>query len=1148
MSHKYRIEGVKYNPENWASLAPTERAACARFAAQRERELNTIEAAEWTATGGPFHGAKLSIDTNTNRTAPMAVGAWAGHYEVMSDADHLPAWNRKNADTTKRLQWVGNDGGQTINTHGTTATTKAAPEVTQKGFDQLRDLLADLAEDPTQRAEHITRQAPAYTYSTGRVDDYGTHIEGLNTQRGSWDVSQDVETMRTARGHYTRRKVIRIAPTPATGCQAPDDFGTLFNVAHTHTEAARYTIATPRARYTIGRTTYTVHATPEGVQRLKSAIIKAKRWFSDKLLSAATTPAQEATTATPSATIAAALAIGAAQASAAQATTENPEASACAELATVDAPDHSDTTSATPAADTPHPMADAVAQSDTPTPEAASPAPNHASDYTGALKTQAQASDYTNPLKTYSTGQAKTIPGSPWERESGTRDHWANIACGREKAADFFADIMDAMAQAKTEGLFYNSDTYPMCAAIMAEKGYQDATEKTAPDGVTNAFGSHCYLANDALRSTAKAAHQAESLAALNPHPGQALGTLVFSDKKRTTGVTITSVGTDGHIQFTGKRGTSTVAGSGTAANIRVAMDKAKALGQRKTSFDEFTSAAQATATPDASATPATDTPHPTADAVAQADTPTPEAASPAPDHASDYTAALKTLAQASDYTDPLKTPATGSAEPSSSATRENAQKVTSKNGQWVATLYKTWDNLHGLMFQALDGPELHSAHDSHSARMRALQGMARGEWAPAIGETYTGDTAAAAETANQRGDGYEYRASRNDHTLLERRPKLPTTTPAAPDFRALKDYPENLQGEALAQWFATATSSPQAAEYWGDALDHINGRRLIETRNALRVLGWDAKPYTWPLTLHGAALRVDSWTVNHGCNMARNTWTNDNGNQWADDWTMTPETLAAYVHAMAHPGPDAPTPSDTTPPETTAPNCTQAPETQAATAPANPAPRASKPKAERPWPQRNFKPTGAERIADESGAMAWECFIHQPRADRWAVLAYAGKASKPAHHYGYATEAAARDFVRRFAEQIEARQQAKQQHDAERRAKLAQPHGLTVGAVLVSSWGYEQTNVDFYEVTNVIGARTVEVREIAAEAVNTGDMTGRCIPVPGRYTSEPVRRLVGANGYVNVRQARFGHACELKPQIVAGVKVYPSQSWTSYA
>jgi hypothetical protein len=146
------------------------------------------------------------------------------------------------------------------------------------------------------------------------------------------------------------------------------------------------------------------------------------------------------------------------------------------------------------------------------------------------------------------------------------------------------------------------------------------------------------------------------------------------------------------------------------------------------------------------------------------------------------------------------------------------------------------------------------------------------------------------------------------------------------------------------------------------------------------------------------------------------------------------------------------------------------------------------------------------------------------------------------------AIQAAARDFVRRFAAQIEARQQAKQQHDAERRAKLAQPHGLTVGAVLVSSWGYDQTNVDFYEVTKVIGARTVEVREIAAEAVHTGDMTGRCVPVPGRYTSEPMRRLVGANGYVNVRQARFGHACELKPQIVAGVKVYPSQSWSSYA
>lgn len=55
----YRIDGVKYNPANWAMLEKTERAACARFAARRERELNTIETNEHTCAGGPFDGAKI---------------------------------------------------------------------------------------------------------------------------------------------------------------------------------------------------------------------------------------------------------------------------------------------------------------------------------------------------------------------------------------------------------------------------------------------------------------------------------------------------------------------------------------------------------------------------------------------------------------------------------------------------------------------------------------------------------------------------------------------------------------------------------------------------------------------------------------------------------------------------------------------------------------------------------------------------------------------------------------------------------------------------------------------------------------------------------------------------------------------------------
>ncbi len=37
----------------------------------------------------------------------------------------------------------------------------------------------------------------------------------------------------------------------------------------------------------------------------------------------------------------------------------------------------------------------------------------------------------------------------------------------------------------------------------------------------------------------------------------------------------------------------------------------------------------------------------------------------------------------------------------------------------------------------------------------------------------------------------------------------------------------------------------------------------------------------------------------------------------------------------------------------------------------------------------------------------------------------------------------------------------------------------ISVGDIFVSSWGYEQTNVTFYQVLSVHGKKTVTVREI---------------------------------------------------------------------
>lgn len=72
----------------------------------------------------------------------------------------------------------------------------------------------------------------------------------------------------------------------------------------------------------------------------------------------------------------------------------------------------------------------------------------------------------------------------------------------------------------------------------------------------------------------------------------------------------------------------------------------------------------------------------------------------------------------------------------------------------------------------------------------------------------------------------------------------------------------------------------------------------------------------------------------------------------------------------------------------------------------------------------------------------------------------------------------------------------------------------INVGAILVSSWGYEQTNRTFYEVVGV-GKSSVIVRKLAQDRQeNPQAMVGTTTPRPGEYTDEPMRRKLHDIGY----------------------------------
>ena len=193
---------------------------------------------------------------------------------------------------------------------------------------------------------------------------------------------------------------------------------------------------------------------------------------------------------------------------------------------------------------------------------------------------------------------------------------------------------------------------------------------------------------------------------------------------------------------------------------------------------------------------------------------------------------------------------------------------------------------------------------------------------------------------------------------------------------------------------------------------------------------------------------------------------------------------------------------------------------------------------------RRNFIPDNGLHVVED----AFEAWTLTSGA-RFAFVMYLGKSEKPWKYYGYSTKAKRDDGFNRHAQEARSIALSKANRKAESKAQAEKPHGLQVGDVVRSSWGYDQTNVDHYQIVKVIGKRTVEVRKLVEHKESTGDMTGRLAPVYGEFVGEVMRRQVDSLGKVNILQASYGRASKIEPlAIVHGVRCYAASSYSSYA
>jgi hypothetical protein len=135
----------------------------------------------------------------------------------------------------------------------------------------------------------------------------------------------------------------------------------------------------------------------------------------------------------------------------------------------------------------------------------------------------------------------------------------------------------------------------------------------------------------------------------------------------------------------------------------------------------------------------------------------------------------------------------------------------------------------------------------------------------------------------------------------------------------------------------------------------------------------------------------------------------------------------------------------------------------------------------------------------------------------KYNAIGYSGKKSKHDFHYSFKTEEQFNKYIENYLKGLTAREELKA---ARKKETLAFVHLLQVGDILVSSWGWEQTNVDFYQVIEVKG-KMVKIQEIAQSMPNgeEGFMTGYVIPLKDKFLEkeEPMLKKVLKGNMVKI-------------------------------
>lgn len=156
--------------------------------------------------------------------------------------------------------------------------------------------------------------------------------------------------------------------------------------------------------------------------------------------------------------------------------------------------------------------------------------------------------------------------------------------------------------------------------------------------------------------------------------------------------------------------------------------------------------------------------------------------------------------------------------------------------------------------------------------------------------------------------------------------------------------------------------------------------------------------------------------------------------------------------------------------------------------------------------------------------------FYLEDRAGKFYMMAFQGTAGKPCAHYSFKTPEQRAGYMKRLAESAK----LSADYKAKRKAEAKKGRKLEVGHILYTSWGYDQTNTDFYQVVALKGETMVLVQQLAASTEETGFMSGKTLP-SDKLIGQPIACKVRDGDKITVQ----GHSAWIWNGTPKGVSWY---------